>query len=107
MAWTPSVCDIRKWERELDRVSDRIGLRFSRPEVRARARVYLSLTACTNALIELAEVGQTRASSRFGLTAEVVRPTAVRRLSSPHWKVHSSRECPGSLKLTRPRAQNN
>jgi len=43
MAWKPNVRDIRKWERELDRVSDRIGRRFARPEIRNRARVYLEV----------------------------------------------------------------
>ena len=43
MAWKPNVRDIRKWERELDRVSERIGPRFGRPEIRGRARVYLEV----------------------------------------------------------------
>lgn len=43
MAWKPTVGDIRKWERELARVSDRIGSRFARPEIRARVRVYLEV----------------------------------------------------------------
>ena len=43
MAWKPSLTDIERWKRELDRISDHIGFRFGRPEVRARARVYLEL----------------------------------------------------------------
>lgn len=43
MAWKPAVSDIKKWGRELDRVSDRIGFRFGRPEIRSRARIYLEV----------------------------------------------------------------
>ncbi len=43
MAWKPTAGDIKKWKRELDRVSDRIGVRFGRPEIRSRARVYLEV----------------------------------------------------------------
>ncbi len=43
MACKPKATDIRKWGRELDRVSDRIGVRFGRPEIRNRARVYLEV----------------------------------------------------------------
>ena len=43
MAWKPTVSDIMKWERELDRVVDRIGGRFGRPEIRSRACVYLQV----------------------------------------------------------------
>jgi SRSO17 transposase len=43
MAGKPSVDDIRKWRHELDRLSDRIGPRFGRKEIRRRARVYLEV----------------------------------------------------------------
>jgi len=43
MAWKPTVIDIKKWEGELDRASARIEGRFSRPEIRSRARVYLEV----------------------------------------------------------------
>jgi SRSO17 transposase len=43
MAWKPGAEDVKKWRGELDRVSDRIGRRFIRPEVRQRAQVYLEL----------------------------------------------------------------
>lgn len=41
MAWKPAESDVRRWEQELGRVSDHIGSRFGRPEIRDRARVYL------------------------------------------------------------------
>ena len=43
MAGKPGVDDIRKWGHELDRLSDRIGPRFVRTEIRRRARVYLEV----------------------------------------------------------------
>lgn len=43
MAWKPGAEDVRKWRDELDGVSDRIGPRFVRPEVRQRAQIYLEL----------------------------------------------------------------
>ena len=43
MAGKPGVDDIREWRHELDRLSDRIGPRFGRTEVRRRVRVYLEV----------------------------------------------------------------
>jgi SRSO17 transposase len=43
MAWKPGVEDVRKWRDELNDLSDRIGPRFVRPEIRQRAQVYLEL----------------------------------------------------------------
>lgn len=43
MAWKLSVDDIRKWRHELDSLSDSIGPRFGRTEIRRRARVYLEV----------------------------------------------------------------
>jgi len=41
MAWKPGVADIRKWRHELNRLSDRIGPRCGRREIRQRVHVYL------------------------------------------------------------------
>jgi SRSO17 transposase len=41
MAWKPTVSDIRTLGLELNRVSDWIGNRFARPEIRQRACLYL------------------------------------------------------------------
>ena len=43
MGWKPSVDEIRKWRHALDGLSDRMGARFGRTEIRRRARVYLEV----------------------------------------------------------------
>jgi len=43
VAGKPSVDDIRKWRHERGRLSDRIGRRIGRKEIRRRARVDLEV----------------------------------------------------------------